>query len=113
MSQIVPLQALANQTAQAQLGGQAVTLNVYQQTFGLYMDVMLGTVPVVQGVICLNKTLIVRNTYLGLIGDLIFLDTQGGGNPISPVYTGIGSRFFLVYLSATDIAALNLPAGVS
>lgn len=110
MSQIVPLQALANQTAQAQLGNQAVTLNVYQQALGLYMDVMIGTTPVVQGIICLNKTLIVRNSYFGFSGDLIFLDILGTSDP---VYTGIGTRFFLVYLTPDDIAALGLPTGVS
>lgn len=106
----VPLQPIANQTAQCALGGQAVTLNVYQQAFGLYMDVLLGTQGIVQGIICLNKTLIVRNTYFGFLGDFIFLDTQGTSDP---VFTGLGSRYSLLYLSTADIAALNLPAGES
>ena len=110
MPLIVPLQPISNQTAQSQLGNQAVTLNVYQQAYGLYMDVILGSLPVVQGVICLNKTLIVRNSYFAFSGDFIFIDTQGAN---TPVYTGIGSRFFLVFMSSDDVAAFNFPTGVS
>lgn len=110
MPQIVPVQAIPNQTLQCQLGGQACTLNVYQQAFGMYVDLLIGTQVIVQGIIGLNGTLIVRNTYFGFIGDLIFLDTQ---DTQDPVYTGLGTRFFLLYLSASDVASLNLPAGVS
>lgn len=113
MPQVVPLQAVASQTAQCSVGGQAATVNVYQQALGLYMDVLIGTQAIAQGVICLNKTLIVRNTYFGFLGDFIWLDTQGGNSPASPVYTGIGGRFVLLYLTPADIAALNLPNGVS
>jgi hypothetical protein len=115
MAQVVTLQQVANQTLQSQLGGQAVTMKVYQQVFGLYMDVLIGNQPIIQGVIALNGNLIVRNTYLGFVGDFIFVDAQPpvGGIGADPVYTGFGTRFFLIYLSTTDIAALNLPAGVS
>lgn len=109
MPQVVPLQPLPNQTLQAQLGGQACTINVYQQIFGLYVDLLIGTQPVVQGIIALNGTLIVRNTYFGFSGDLEFVDTQGISDP---VYTGLGTRFFLLYLSPADLAPFNLPAGV-
>jgi hypothetical protein len=114
MPQVVPTQPIANQTLQVQLGGQACTINVYQQAFGLYVDLLFGTVPVVQGIIALNANLIVRSQYLGFIGDLEFLDTQPDplAGPSDPVFTGLGSRFQLVYLTAADISALNLPAGV-
>lgn len=115
MPQVVPLQAIPNQTLQAQLGGQAATLNVYQQAFGLYVDVFLGNQPVVQGIIGLNGNLIIRNTYFGFSGDLIFLDVQATPTTpgADPVYTGLGTRFFLIYLNANDIAQLNLPFGES
>ena len=108
--QIVPLQAVANQTLQVDLGGQACTLNVYQQAYGLYMDVLFGTSPIIQGVICLNGSLIVRSTYLGFIGDFVYMDTQGVSDPI---YTGLGTRWLLLYLTADDVTALNLPVNVS
>lgn len=110
MPQVVPLRPIANQTLQAQLGGQACTINVFQQVYGLYVDVFIGTQGIVEGVIGLNGTLIVRSSYLGFSGDLVFADIQGIDDP---VYTGLGSRWQLLYLTADEIAALNLPFGVS
>jgi hypothetical protein len=114
MPVVVPTQPIANQTLQVQLGGQACTLNIYQQAYGLFMDVIVGATPIIQGVICMNAKLIVRSTYLGFSGDLEFVDTQPSAlnGPSDPVYTGLGSRYQLLYLSATEIAALNLPVGV-
>ena len=110
--QVIPVQAIPNQTLQAQVGGQAATLNLYQLSYGLFMDVYLGASLVIAGVICLNATLIVRSAYLGFSGDFEFLDTENLTNPADPVYTGLGTRFQLAYLSADEIAALNLPVGV-
>lgn len=110
MPQVVPLRQIPNQTLQAQLGGQACTINVFQQVYGLYTDVLIGIDPVIQGVISLNGTLIVRSTYLGFIGDLVYADTQGNEDP---VYTGLGDRWQLLYLTPDEIAALGLPTGVS
>lgn len=45
--------------------------------------------------------LIVRSAYLGFIGDLAFIDTQGTSDPI---YAGLGTRFQLVYLFPVDVA---------
>jgi hypothetical protein len=104
MSQIVPLQALPNQQVQCQLGGQAVTLNIYQQAYGLYVDVYVGGSAIVQGVIAENLNRIVRSAYLGFSGDFCFWDTQGTSNP---VYTGLGARYQLVYLTAAEVATVE------
>lgn len=101
---VVPLTSVPNQTLQVQLANQACTLNVYQFQYGLFMDVLVNGVLIIGGVSCLNFTRIVRSTYLGFIGDFAFLDTQGASDP---VYTGLGSRFFLLYLEESD-----LPAGI-
>lgn len=100
----IPLQATPNQSLQVALGGQAVTLNVQQLAYGLFMDVYFGTEPVITGVICLDRNRIVRSAYLGFIGDLAFVDTQGTADPI---YTGLGDRWRLVYLDADEVAALE------
>ena len=110
MGYYVPVQPIPNQTLNISLGGQSCTLNLYQQAFGMYLDVIIGTNPIVQGIICLNNNLIVRNTYFGFLGDFVFIDTQGSSDP---VYTGLSSRWFLAYLTTTDITNLGLPAGVS
>jgi hypothetical protein len=93
---IVPVRPLPNQQVQCQLNGQACTINVFQQAFGLYADLFVGAQAIVQGVIAHNLTRIVRSAYLGFSGDLVFFDTQGTDDPI---YTGLGSRFVLVYLA--------------
>lgn len=98
--QIVPLRAIPNQQVQSQLNGQACTLNVYQQAFGLYVDVYLGSQLIVAGVIAENLNRIVRGSVAaisepGFVGDFSFLDLQGADDP---VYTGLGSRWVLLYL---------------
>jgi hypothetical protein len=102
--QTVPVQAVPNQTLQAQLGGQACTVNVYQLDYGLFMDVLVNGAPVVLGTVCENLNRIVRSLYLGFAGDFMWVDTQGSSDP---VFTGLGSRFELVYLEVAD-----LPPGV-
>lgn len=102
--QTVPVQALPNQTMQIVLGSQSVTLNVYQLSTGLFMDVLVGSNLIIGGVICENLNRIVRDLYLGFAGDLIWFDTQGTSDPI---YSGLGARWLLIYLSTSD-----LPAGV-
>lgn len=97
---LVPLQPVPNQTLQVQLGGQACTLNVYQFAYGLFMDVYVGTALIIGGVICENLNRIVRSLYLGFVGDFCFLDTGGTSDPI---YTGLGTRFQLLYLEETDL----------
>ena len=98
--QIVPLQPLPNQTLQAQLGGQACSLNVYQYAYGLFVDVYVNNALIVAGVIAENLNRIVRSTYLGFVGDFVFVDTQDAADP---VYTGLGGRFQLVYLEEADL----------
>lgn len=110
MAQVVPLQPIPNQTLQIILGGQACTINVVQTPLAVCVDLLIGGVPVVQGILGLNGNLIVRDIYFGFSGDLEFVDAQAQG--ADPVYTGFGTRFFLLYLSPTDLAAFNLPVGV-
>lgn len=98
--QIVPLSPLKSQIVTAILGGQTTQMNVYQKATGLFIDVYVANSPIVVGVICEDANRIVRSTYLGFIGDLAFIDTQGSDDP---VYTGLGGRFQLAYLEAGDV----------
>ena len=101
----VQAQAVPNQQLQAQLGTQAVTLNIYQTAFALHMDVFVGATAIVEGVICENANRIVRDAYLGFAGDFVWFDTSGQG--ADPVYTDIGGRYQLIYLSPADLAAID------
>jgi hypothetical protein len=101
---VVPLQAVPNQTLQVTLGNQPCILNVYQYSTGLFMDVYISATPIITGVICHNICRIVRSLYLGFIGDFVFYDTQGN---LDPIYTGLGSRYILVYLTPSDLGGLG------
>ncbi len=81
-----------------------MVLNVYQFAYGLFVDVYLGPTLVIGGVICENRNRIVRSAYLGFVGDLAFVDSQGSEDP---VYTGLGGRWQLVYLEEADLEALG------
>lgn len=103
--QTIPIQPIANQTMQAQLNGQACTLTILQSNYGLFITVQIGTTMIISNVLCENLNRIIRDTYLGFSGDFIFFDTQGTSDP---VYTGLGSRWILIYLSPTDLSNLGL-----
>ena len=102
---IIPTTAVENQTLQVSLGSQATQLRIYQKAFGLFMDVLVNNVLIIGGVLCLNQNLIVRDAYLGFSGDLAWIDNQGSTDPI---YTGLGSRYSLAYLTPSDLADVNL-----
>ena len=40
------------------------------------------------------------SSYLGFVGDLMFSDTQGTSDPSSP---GLGTRYLLMYIEASDL----------
>ena len=69
---------------------------------GLYIDVYVNNALIIAGVICQNLNPIVRNTYLGFLGDFLWYDTQGESDPSSP---GLGTRYLLIYASPDDIAS--------
>jgi len=99
---VIPLQTLPNQTIEVQLANQDCTINVYQRAYGLFLDLSVAGVSIVAGAVCENLNKIVRYAYLGFIGDLAFLDTQGSNDP---GYTGLGAngRFQLMYLDASEV----------
>jgi hypothetical protein len=102
--QIVPLKAAANYTFQTNLNNQAVQINIYTKSTGLFMDVLVNNAFVVAGVICQDRNRIVRSAYLGFSGDLAFVNQQGTDDP---VYTGLGSRYLLYYFDVSDLAAMG------
>lgn len=97
--QIVPILDTPSQTLNVNLGGQFTTISIWTRTTGVYLDLYVNNVLIIGGVICQNLNQIVRDTYLGFIGDLLFLDTQGTDDPSSP---GLGSRFLLMYVTPDD-----------
>lgn len=92
--QTIPLRPVAAQEFNVVLGQQACTLSLYQKGDGLYMDVALSGAPLLVGVLCRDRSRIVRSQYLGFSGDMYFVDTEGEQDP---QHAGLGSRWVLVY----------------
>lgn len=99
---IVPLTAVASQKVTISLANQTCQLFVYQKSTGLFMDVEVSNSLIIGGVLCEDRNRIVRDLYLGFIGDFSFIDTQGTQDPD---YTGLGERYVLAYLETTDLPA--------
>lgn len=99
--QIIPIQDVFSQTLQVPLAGQTCQINIYQTDYGLFCDLYVSNALVIGGVICQDRNRIVRDLYLGFVGDLCFIDTQGSGDPSSP---GLGTRYVLAYLDTFDLA---------
>lgn len=96
----IPLQAVPAQSFTVPLAGQYAQITVYQKSTGLFVDLSISSDVIVTGVICRHSVKIVRDEYLGFIGDLVFFDTQGESDP---EYSGLGSRYQLFYLEASDL----------
>ena len=82
------------------LSNQPCQIDVLTKSTGVFVNVSVADALVIGGVIALDRNLIVRDAYLGFIGDLAFVDTQGTDDP---VYTGFGGRFAFVYYSPADL----------
>lgn len=97
---IIPLQAVPNQAVGVTLGGQVSQISIYQKEPGLFIDLFVDNQLVIGGVVCQNRNRIVRSLYLGFQGDLAFIDGQGDEDPF---YAGLGTRYNLAYLSASEL----------
>lgn len=82
------------------LADQACVIRLFQGYAGIYMDLTLNNVPIMQGVLCLNNNKMVKYKYLGFRGDLFFCDQQGNQDP---TYDGLSTRYKLFYLTQDEL----------
>lgn len=106
----IPLQAIPSQNILTTLdSGMLVELKLYTRRYGMFLDVYVNTKLEIGAVICQNLNRIIRSEYLNKAvdfeGDFIFKDTQG---TLDPVYTGLGTRFLLLYLTEEELAAFGV-----
>ena len=101
---LIPINDTYSQSLSVVLSGQNCQINLYQKSTGFYCDVYVNNVLIIGGVICENLNKIVRDVYLGFIGDLMFYDTQGTSDPSSP---GLGTRYLFYYLELADLNGLG------
>jgi hypothetical protein len=97
---IIPLQPVANQSVTVSLSDQVCQIDVYKTIGGIFLDLYVSNVLIIGGVVCESFNRIVREAYLGFVGDLAFMDTQGADDP---EYTGLGSRWVLAYLLPSEL----------
>ena len=95
----IPLQPVPAQSVKTILGGQNCLIRVYQKTQGLFVDLVSDGQPVVTCVIARDAVPLVCREYVGFVGNLIFVDTQGDADT---THDGLGSRFILIYITAEE-----------
>ncbi|MFT8723521.1 MAG: hypothetical protein ABF443_11965 [Acetobacter malorum] len=90
----VPLSAFPAQTLKVSLSGTLIQITLRQRSTGLYADFDANSTRFLSGILCQDRTWLVRDAAIGLPGDFLFADTQGQQNPYA---TALGSRFLLLY----------------
>lgn len=100
--QVIPVQAVASQEFGVTLNNQTCHISIYQTNTGLYLDLSVNNSVIVSGVLCRDRTLIVRDKYRGFLGDLFFVDMQG---TLDPYYMDLGDRYVLTYALPTELPA--------
>ena len=83
------------------LGNQNCSLSVYMLGTCLFVDTAVNGVIISAAVLGRTGVSLVPTTYLGFLGQLLFVDTQGTSDP---TYDGLGSRYQLLYATPADIA---------
>ncbi len=117
--QQIPLSASPSQTRQFVVAGQNCQLSVYTLDGYDYSDPTLQTpkpyiaidfayngVQMTNTQNCLNLARLLKNRqYLGFVGDFMFVDTQPptGTTGEDPQWEGLGTRWLLLYLEASDL----------
>lgn len=97
----IPLQAMPSQRLSVVLAAQNCQIAVYQKSTGMYLDLSVNDAPIITTRLCRDRVRLVRQEYLGFVGDLTFMDTQGRDDP---QWAGLGARWKLRYLEAGDLA---------
>jgi hypothetical protein len=103
MQQIV-LQSVPSQQTQVVLDAQSCSISVYVKNQCMFFDLAVNGTQIAYGVQCKNLVSLVSTSYLGFSGWMVFFDTQGTDDP---VYTGLGTRWVLLYLDSADLEAFN------
>lgn len=89
-----------SQSISVNLAGQQCTIRLIQRESFIYMDLTVNGNPIMQGVPCLFGNKMVRYSYLGFVGDLVFLDNVGQQDPF---WEGLGSRYNLYYIEENEL----------
>ena len=100
----ISTQPIASQVIRTVIGAQNFQIFIYQKSVGMFVDVSVNGEVIVAGIIARDAVPIVCRTYTGVIGNLLFTDTQGYSDP---VYGELGSRYVLIYLTDAEYALIQ------
>lgn len=105
--QEIPLRATGNQTLQVVLEGQNCSLRLYTRSLSdgvetLFCDLSIDQDPVFYGCPCLDGLPMPLYAWLGMTGQLVFIDMEGDE---APRWSGLGSRWKLLYMSPAEADA--------
>lgn len=90
----IPLQPVPSQAVQVALNGQPCLVTLRQLDGRQYLSLSVNGTVMCQNVLLQDRSYVVRAPYLGLVGDVAAVDTQGAD---APAYTGWGTRWRLLY----------------
>ncbi len=99
----IPLQQEPNQSLNVTLNSQSVDILLYMTDYGLFADIKNNGSYIATGVLCLDMVPIIRNEYLGFVGNIVFVDTQGNDDP---TFDALGTRYVLSYMDASEYELL-------
>lgn len=103
----IPIQPVPSQLVLCVLNGQNCQIAIYQKGSRVFVDLNNNGVNMCLGALAHNLVpLDACNSYDGFQGNLFFVDTQGLDDP---QYTGMGSRWVLVYLTPAELALTEIP----
>lgn len=102
--QQIPIQPVPSQRLSAVLAGQNCQIAIYQKAQALFIDINVNGVDVAVAVQAHDALALNPFTYASFSGNLLFIDTQGNDDPS---YSGLGSRFVLIYLTAAEYELIS------
>lgn len=107
MSQHIPLAAISAQTLSVVLDGQNCQISLRTIGASLYFYLTVDNVPILKTCVCRNRTrMLLAAGYFKFRGDFVFVDTQPStGGEQQPDYTGLDSRYVLLYLTQAEVDA--------
>lgn len=102
---IINIASIDNQYFSSQLGDDYYQFRLQDKgTAGVFLDVYRQEIPLIMGVLCLDRVRIVRSAYKRFPGDLMFFDKDGFDNP---QFTYFNTRFFLAHLTIDELTIGN------
>lgn len=99
--QTVTIQPVPSQSLKVVLAGQNCQISIYQKNGKIFVDLNSNGIDISLATLAHDAVPLNPRSYAGFEGNLFFIDNQGSEDP---TYEGLGSRFQLIYLTASEFA---------